>query len=505
MSILMPVKPVSIRAFSLRWRGLITWVICLLAAQGCAPAVTEPAFPSELSVKQTEIALATAEPTPVASVEATLLPTAELPPLEQADPLLIQQGARFGSLTPQQVEDVAVGRYDPNYPSCGEASLAALPEEGGETLLTLTYATPVLPERIEIYTSGQIDGLRRVEALNSFSGLGRLLYESGDAARREALSEGACAERLVLAGETEFEVDQIILSFDGPAATTQVAAVELWGRLEAYVDVPVFWCAPLDNAPVDLAITKTGMVYAATEPNGLFAYDYEGVQFKKFSLPNEIQLTSVTVDLFDQLVITDAISGRFMVITPEQEQLAGGDADSCVSAAVNPADGNLYLLKRDRIDVFTTDTAEEIRSMPLDDVHAYAGLAFDPQGRLFTLRDFNWSPVLGQLDPVTGEEVDAVPLIRSNQGEIVARDLAIDGNGYFYVLFQVNTGQVAIHKLDSQGNLVARFGGLAGDLEEWEPGVFMDPRAITVDAAGGFVYVADGFGGSAFLTAFLME
>ena len=425
--------------------------------------------------------------------------------MELKDRRLIRQGARFGSLTPQQVEDVAVGRYDPNYPSCGEPYLATLPEEGGETLLTLTYATPVLPERIEVYHSGQIDGLRRVEALNSLSGLGRLLYESGDETRREGLSEGACAERLVLEGKVDFEVDQVILSFDSPAAAAQVAAVELWGRLEAYVNVPVFWRAPLDNTPVDLAITKTGMVYAATEPNGLFMYDYEGVQFKKYSAPSEAQLTSVTADLFDNLIITDATSGRFMVVTPEEEQLAIGDADSCLSAAVNPADGNLYLLKRDGIDVFTTDTAELIRQMPLDEVNAYAGLAFNPQGKLFTLRDFNWSPVLAELDPLTGEELDAIPLIRSSQGEIVARDLAIDGNGYFYVLFQVNTGQVAIHKLDPQGNLVARFGGLAGDLEEWEPGVFMDPRAIAVDAAGGFVYVADGFGGSAFLTAFLME
>ncbi len=479
------------------------WV--MLSAQGCAPATAEPAAPAELSVKQTEIARATLEATSWAVEEKTPPPTSELPPVELEDGQLIRQGARFGSLTPQQVEDVAVGRYDVNYPSCGEPSLADLPEAGGEILLTLTYTTPVLPERIEIYHSGQIDGLRRVEALNTLSGLGVLLYESGDAVRTEQLTEGACAGRLVLEDDSDFEVDQVILSFDSLAVAAQVAAVELWGRLEAFVDVPVFWRAPLENTPVDLAVTKTGMVYAATEPNGLFMYDYEGVQFKRYSTPSQAQLTCVTADVFDNLIVTDSTFGWFMVITPEEEQLAIGDTDSCLSAAVSPADGNPYLLKRDGIDVFTTDTAELIRQMPLDEVNAYAGLAFTQQGKLFTLRDFNWSPVLAQLDPLTGEELDGNPLARSNQGEIVARDLAIDGNGYFYVLFQVNTGQVAIHKLDSQGNLVARFGKLAGDLEEWAPGVFMDPRAIAVDATGGFVYVADGFGGSAFITAFLME
>lgn len=499
----MKAKTMLLRSASLRFVVVGIWLVLL--AQGCVPATEEPAAPAELSVKQTEIAQATLEATPGAAEEKNSLPTVELPPVELEDGQLIRQGARFGSLIPQQVEDVAVGRYDPNYPSCGEPSLATLPEAGGEILLTLTYATPVLPERIEVYHSGQIDGLRRVEALNTLSGLGRLLYESGAETRREGLSEGSCAERLVLEGKVDFEVDQVILSFDSPAAAAQVAAVELWGRLEAFEDVPVFWRAPLENTPVDLAVTKTGMVYAATEPNGLFMYDYEGVQLKRYSTPSQAQLNCVTADVFDNLIVTDSTFGWFMVITPEEEQLAIGDADSCLSAAVSPADGNLYLLKRDGIDVFTTDTAEMIRQNPLDEVNFYAGLAFNSQGKLFTLRDSNWSPVLAELDPLTGEELDATPLIRSNQGEIVARALAIDGNGYFYVLFQVNTGQVAIHKLDSQGNLVARFGKLAGDLEEWAPGVFMDPRAIAVDAAGGFIYVADGFGGSAFLTAFLME
>ncbi|MBN1371438.1 MAG: hypothetical protein JW987_05820 [Anaerolineaceae bacterium] len=499
----MKAKTTLLRSASLRFA--VVGILFLLSAQGCAPATIEPAAPAELSVKQTDIAKATMESTARAAEEKTPLPTVELPPVDLDDRQLIRQGARFGSLTPQQVEDVAVGRYDPNYPSCGEPSLADLPEEGGEMILTLTYTTPVMPERIEIYHSGQIDGLRRVEALNAFSGLGRVLYESGDAVTMEPLTEGACSERLVFPGGTDFEVDTLILSFDSPAAAAQVAAVELWGRLEAYVNVPVFWRAPLENTPVDLAITETGMVYAATEPNGLYLYDFEGVQFKEYSAPDEAQLTSVAADLFGNLIVTDSTFGWFMVISPEEEQLAIGDADSCLSSAVNPADGNLYLLKRDGIDVFTTDTAELIRQMPLDAAGAYAGLAFDPQGKMYTLRDFNWQPVLAQLDPLTGDELDGSPLARSSQGEIVARDLAIDGNGYFYVLFQMNTGQVAVHKLDSQVNLVARFGGLAGDLEEWEPGVFMDPRAIAVDAAGGFIYVADGFGGSAFLTAFLTE
>jgi len=457
------------------------------------------------------------EPTPDATLLAESMPTAtqsptltvvsapEMPPVDHTDPTLLRQGARFGSLAPYGIEDVAVGRYNRDYPSCGEPYLETLEEQSGEIFLTLTYTTPVLPERIEIFTGGKIEDLRRVEALNSLSGLGKQLFQQGDGVQRERLTEGACSERLVLVGNTDFEVDTLILSFANPAAVAELAAVELWGRLEAYVDVPVFWRAPLADTPVDLATGQNSMVYAVTEPQGLFAFDVEGNPFKQYSVLDEAVLTSVAADGFGNVMVTESGLGRFLVIGPDEAVLAFGNTDSLLSAAVSPADGNLYLLGRDGIDVFTTDTAEALRQIPLDESHLYAGLAFDSQGRLYSLRDFNWAPVVAELDPFSGEELNAIPLLRSNLGEIVARDLAIDGNGYVYILFQTNTGQVAIHKLDRQGNLVARFGRLAGDLEEWEAGVFMDPRAIAVTDAGNFIYVADGFGGSAFLTAFWME
>ena len=62
-----------------------------------------------------------------------------------------------------------------------------------------------------------------------------------------------------------------------------------------------------------------------------------------------------------------------------------------------------------------------------------------------------------------------------------------------------------MHKLNPQGELLARFGMLSAEPTGWPEGSFLDPRAITVSEDGRFVLIADGFDDSAYLTAFLME
>ncbi len=145
--------------------------------------------------------------------------------------------------------------------------------------------------------------------------------------------------------------------------------------------------------------------------------------------------------------------------------------------------------------------------MSLDEISIYSSPVFDSQGRLFALRNPQWQPELVQIDPQTGEELDAIPLMRANQFplEIVARDMAIDASGNFYVLFGLNTGQIAVQVLDPQGTFLRRFGRLTTDMDDWPEGAFFDPQAITVSGDGRFIFVADGYEETAYLTAFLME
>ncbi|MBN1537200.1 MAG: hypothetical protein JW908_10750 [Anaerolineales bacterium] len=436
--------------------------------------------------------------------DPTLTPTANVPTSDASESDLIRQGAAFGFLEPYEVDEISVGKYQPEYPECGNGWLATLPEEEGETILTLHYAIPLLVERIEIFAGEMPVSIQRIELLNSNSGVGSIL-DSNINDSWEPISEGTCSQRLVLPANTDIEVDTVIIAYENLASAAKVATVEMLGSLYAYTEPPVFWRVPLPSTPVDIAMRQNGMVYVATQPNNLFAYDIEGNQLKKFSTPSEAKLTSVEADLFGNLIVADAAYGWFIVLSPTGEQLAAGGNDLHARMSVNPQDGNLYLLSDNTIYVYTTDTAELIRSIPLDELHQNTALAFNSQGELYLLRDYEWDATLIVMDPLTGEELDAIPLDNSEISEIVIRDIAIDETGNIYVLYIVNTGQIAIHKIDPQGALLQRFGSLYGDFEDRLEGSFLDPYAITVSPDGRFVLVADGYEEHSYLTAFLME
>ncbi len=445
----------------------------------------------------------TAQPT---KPETSPSPTTSEAGGQAANPAFLRQGAAFSQIELYALEEVATGSYQTDAPFCGDTYLTTLPEESGEILLTLHYATPVLAEQVGIYASGEPVEIEHIELLNSQSGLGKLIYESGAAIQSEPLSEGACRERLIFPANTEFEVDTIFIAFNKLAGAAQISAVEMTGLLEDYVEVPVFWRVPLPGTPVDIAAGKNGTFFVATEPKGLFIYDVEGNQLKQFSTPEHAQLSSVTADTAGNAVITDIGFQWFVVLSPELGiDINAGGLDTYYDSAVNPVDGLLYLRNTSTVDVFTLDTAELVRKMPLDEIHSLGRLTFNAQGQLFALRDYNWDATLVELDPLTLEELDATPLERTQQVEIVARDLAIDASGNFYVLFQVNAGQIAVHMLDSDGNIIKRFGKLSNEVENWPEGEFLDPRAIAVSPDGRFILIADGYEQSSYLTAFIVE
>ena len=425
---------------------------------------------------------------------------------QAADPAFLRQGAAFSQIDLLGLDEIAVGGYQTDAPFCGDSYLSTLPDESTETILALYYATPVLAEQVEIYTSGEPVEIKLIELLNSQSGLGKLIYESGNVIHSQPLSEGACSERLIFPADTEFEVDTIFIAFQKLAGAAQISAVEMTGSLESYVEVPVFWRVPLPNTPLDIAAEKNGAFFVATEPKDLFIYDVEGNRLKQFSTPEHAQLTSVTADSAGNAVITDIGFQWFVVLSPELgiDILAGG-LDSYFDAAVNPLDGNVYLRTASSIDVYTTDTAELVRKMPLDELHSLGGLAFNAKGQLYALRDYDWDAALVELDPLTLEELDATPLRRTDKVETVARDLAIDASGNLYILFQLNAGRIAVHMLDSNGVTIKRFGKITNELENWPEGEFLDPRAIAVSPDGRFILIADGYEQSSYLTAFLVE
>lgn len=476
-----------------------TWLIpllILLASLACAlplPSASGPKVPLPENV---------ASPTPPPTIETTAIATPQTPESPEASEL-IRQAASRSRLAPYEIDDVALWLLD-EADSCGDSSLASLDPPSGEIILTLTYRAPLLLERLELYTGGGPHGIRRIELLNSLSRLGKLVYETGQNIQSDPTS-GACAQKLTIPASADFEVDTVFISFENPAAVAQLGAVELLGRLKAYLEAPVYWRVPLPGTPVGLAANPNGLVFAATEPNGLFAYDVEGNQLKQFSVPSEAILTDVAADPFGNFVVVDDGYGWFILMSPEGEHLTVGGDGLFGAAAVSPLDGNLYLLMGSQIHVYTADTGEFLRLMPLDDLHTHTNLAFAPNGRLFTIRDYDWDATLLELDPLTGAEGNSISLRHSSVTDTLASDLAIDAAGNFYILYRMNAADIAVHVLAPDGTLIKRFGKLTSDPIDRPEGVFFEPRAIAVSPDGRFILVADGYEADATLTAFLLE
>jgi hypothetical protein len=475
----------------------IIFIVFSLQACSISPS-GKTVVPSEVSIPTVDRAISTNVPT---AIIPTPTPTSKpssptpIPTLQESifEPGIIRQGANFGYLDGYEADDVAAGDYYPDLPDCGSPWLAPPLDSAGENVLTLNYTTPLLSDRIEIYTSDPLLDIRRVEVMNSRSGVGWAALEEEIIIREEVIQEGPCLYLFTIPLQAPVAVDTVFLEFGNEEAALTIAAVEMVGKLEAYIDPQVFWRVPIPDTPVDISMSQNGLVFVAAGKTGLYTYDVEGNQLKTFSVPVEAELTSVAADPFGNLVILDGGYGWFILLSREGEQLAVGGDNLRGQIAVNPLDGDLYILNHNEILVYTIDTVEFQRSIPLNEVRSYAGLAFSPSGKLYTIRDFSWDPTLVQLDPLSGEELDAFPLVDSMTREII------------YVLFSNNTGQIAVHKLNPQGVLLTRFGLLSTEPNGWPEGTFLDPRAITVSEDGRFVLIADGYDNSAYLTALLMD
>jgi len=503
------------------YKYLLIMLIMMMVLPSCSTIAPQPS--PTMGIESTGISTATHPPEPSpsplqVSISEQITPTQPIttltiePPAapdenpQSSDSSLISQGAAFGVLDPYQVEDVAAGQYQPDQADCGSVWLNGMFQESSETLLTLQYTTPLVPDRLEVYAAGMPVNINRIELLNAYSGIGAILNTPTADSWEALIGEEACAKRLTIPVDIDFEVDTVLLEFNDLASAIQIDSVEMLGRLTAFTKPPVYWRVPLPSTPVDIAMGKNGLVYVITQPNKLYAYDVEGNQLSQFSVPQESNITSVTTDQQGNIMVTDAAYDWFILLSPEGEQLSMGTIDfSFPQTAIHPQDGSLYMLSNNRLRSYAVDTAELINEITFDDIHTYTSLTFNAEGQLFTFRDFNWDATLVRIDPLTGEELDAIPLLNSNLNEVVARDIDIDQSGNIYILFAMNTGQVAIHKLSPQGILLQRFGLLLNDPIDWHEGSFLDPAAITVSPDGRFILVADGYDDKSYLSAFLME
>ena len=336
--------------------------------------------------------------------------------------------------------DFAAGEPDVN--DCSEPVLPVWAPFASDQpeFLTLNYPVPLMASQLEIHYIGNPEEILRVEVLNSASGLGRLIHDAEETPLSPP-ADDACPAKLSLPIDVDIEVDVVVITIAASENPVQIDAAGLTGELLGYVDVPVFWRVPLPGTPVSLAAGENGLIYAVTAPRGLYAYDVEGNPLEEISVPNEAQLTDVSTDQTGNLLLIDKAYGWYILMTAEGEHLVIGGDGLSGQGAVNPVNGNIYIVQGNVLLIFAADTAKLVGDLSLDELSIYGSPIFDSQGRLFALRNPQWQPELVQIDPETGEELDAVPLMRANQYyfEIVARDMAIDASGNFYILFGLNT------------------------------------------------------------------
>lgn len=373
--------------------------------------------------------------------------------------------------------------------------------------LGLNFSPPLMASQLDIHYIGNPADILKVEVKNSVSELSAGIYDKNSQTNLSDHLTEQCPAIFSLPVDIEFEVDQVIITVIGSRKPIQIDAVQLHGNLSAYLDADVFWRVPLPDTPISLAPAAGGLFYALTIPNGLYSYDVEGNQLNQFSAPDQSELTDISSDVDGNLFVLDATFGWFILMTPAGEHLLIGGDQIGGQAAINPIDGNYFILQQNVLKMFNKSNGGFLAEWELNDIHTYSCPTFDQQGRLFLLRNAQWQPELIQVEPQTGKEIKAISLRVADLSlmEIVAQDFSADENGNFYVLFRMNAGEVAIHMLDNEGHLVKRFGHLVADFEDWSEGSFFDAAAIAVSADGRFVLVADGFEEQSFLTAFILE
>jgi sugar lactone lactonase YvrE len=293
---------------------------------------------------------------------------------------------------------------------------------------------------------------------------------------------------------------------------TQTAGVEPGEDQPAIADLPVFWrvSIPSQDPPEEFGLPggitagNLGNIQLAEGAHGIYTYDVEGNLLKTIQSPEHSNLTDVTTDAFGNLIVTDSGYGWFIVLSATGEQIVAGgeefDDDGPFSVAVSPVDGNLYLRDKERIRVYTSDTAEHLRDLPLDS-GAYFGMAFDSAGNLYLAEQYSASVL--KLDPANGKLIDTlgVPALADS----TPRDLALDDQGNIYVLVNFSPGDAAVYMLDPQGNLLKRFGQLIYEPPEGQRqdgGALFDPISLAVTQDGRFLVICDAYEDITYLTAY---
>lgn len=452
------------------------------------------------------------------SPQPTVAPTNSCSPTEQTvmnpgepenivkDDELVHLWALRGSIDSAGLVNVATGTPEDDE-GCGTPDFSTTNEIPGEVILTLNYAPSLIPREVHLWLEGNPDKIARIEVLNTTSGLGREIFNAGTQYSETLLVDHACTRILSIPIDVDFEVDTVFIAFNSFTAASTVDAVEVIGSADLFHDALVFWRVPLPAAPVSVVVDQNNQVFVADELNNIYKYDLEGNLLSEMAVVSEGVISDITIDPDNNLVLSDQYLGTYSILYPDGEKTTGGGDAPSIEVAVQPDNGKLFLLD-DLGDLlylvpYFPGTDEIINPLPLDDI-AYTGLAFSPDNKLYTIRPNDG--FLVEIDPISGLEVNSIPLKNAEYIDAVPVEFTIDNAGNFYVLFEMNEGNTAITVLDPEGFLTRRLGTLTEPVNgEWLEGSYVKPKSIAITADGRFGFIVDGDNGTYYLTCLLMQ
>ncbi len=454
-----------------------------------------------------------AEPTPTtinleAATETPIGPGA--PPATESGMLvdddLVHLWARSGVLSPLEIPDIATGSPD-STPGCGNPQLTSFEESGNEIYLTLDYEQALIPASINLVMRELTNGITRVEILNTSTGLGREIFNENTSRVSTILANNDCTMSVVLPVDIDFAVNTVIIGFSDLAAAALLDAVELVGSPVTYEEPLVYWRVPLPGIPVSLTIDPLNQVYVSTASNELLKYDIEGNLLEEFTAPTNGSITDLAIDAGGNLVLSDGDFGEYIILSPDGEKTRGGGDAPTMQVAVGPGQENVYMLGNlgglYYLLSYVPGSYEIINPLPLDGT-SYAGLAFNADNKLYTMRDEDG--FLVEIDHLSGLEVNSIPLKEYDQRGVMPQDLAIDRDGNFYVLFTTSADNTAIRVYDPSGFYMRSFGVLIDQPQDTSPeGSYFLPKGIALSPDARFALVIDGDGENCYLTCLLLR
>ncbi len=408
----------------------------------------------------------------------------------------------------------------PDTAACGDfASAWASAEASGVDWIEVSYDTPVLPTRINIVQTFNPSQIVKVELIDTVAG-----YHEVYVAEPQALGE--CPYTLSIPVDVDYQVAGLRITVDQSVlglGWNEIDAVELIGVPdrpvipEATTAAEVLWqVGSTSDALADLSFTTFGgidatdtAVYVADAYNGVYVFDLEGNYQGQLAQGEIGYVVDVKVGPTGNVYLAEAGFRQVVMFNADGDLLGAfggfgtGDGefsgDSPAALAVG-LDGSVYALDigdaGTRIQRFTAE-GEFIASFLIEeDMGVIKGMDVGPDGTLFLV---GYAGYILELTPDDGRVIQHLGL--EALGEAFPQMLSVDDAGNFYVTTQIPAGAV---KLDSQGHLLETIGveGVNDGVTGWPAGEFLFPVGIAITGDGRYVFIGDGYGEFAFLTAY---